>query len=79
MLNSSRAACCTTAIVGMLLAVTVSGCGSDSTSQSSDEVMQETIDIPSKAQPADTPGSPGVTVTSPKLLTQFGNANFSNP
>ncbi len=31
-----------------------------------------TIDIPSSAQPPDTPGSPGVEVTNPKLLEQFG-------
>ena len=31
-----------------------------------------TIDIPSSAQPPDTPGSPGVDVTNPKLLEQFG-------
>jgi hypothetical protein len=31
-----------------------------------------TIDIPSSAQPPNTPGSPGVTVTNQKLLTQFG-------
>ena len=39
--------------------------------------MQETVDIPSAAEPADTPGSPGVVVTNPKLLTQFGGASFS--
>lgn len=31
-----------------------------------------TIDIASPAQPADTPGSPGVVVTNAKLLAQFG-------
>jgi pimeloyl-ACP methyl ester carboxylesterase len=31
-----------------------------------------TIDIASDARPADTPGSPGVVVTNPKLLAQFG-------
>ncbi len=40
-------------------------------------VLFETIDIPSAAEPADTPGSPGVTVTNDKLLTQFGGASFT--
>jgi pimeloyl-ACP methyl ester carboxylesterase len=31
-----------------------------------------TIDIPSSAEPPNTPGSPGVTVTNPKLLTHLG-------
>jgi pimeloyl-ACP methyl ester carboxylesterase len=35
-------------------------------------VVAETIDIPSAAAPADTPGSPGVTVTNPNLITQLG-------
>ena len=33
--------------------------------------------IASAAEPANTPGSPGVTVTNPKLLTQFGGGAFS--
>ncbi len=37
----------------------------------------QTLDLPSDARPAHTPGSPGVTVTNPKLITQFGGANFS--
>ena len=38
-----------------------------------------TIDIPSAAQPRDTPGSPGVQVTNPKLLTQLGpQANLNH-
>src|SRR5215470_17660449 len=39
-----------------------------------------TIDIPSTAEPPNTPGSPGVVVTNPKLLTQFDanlNLNFA--
>jgi pimeloyl-ACP methyl ester carboxylesterase len=36
----------------------------------------ETVDLPSAAKPAHTPGSPGVTVTNPKLVEQFGSANF---
>jgi pimeloyl-ACP methyl ester carboxylesterase len=35
-----------------------------------------TIDIPSEAEPPNTPGSPGVTVTNEKLLTQFGGPSF---
>ena len=38
---------------------------------------QETIDLPSAAQPAYTPGSAGVVVDNPKLITQFGGADFS--
>jgi len=34
-------------------------------------VRNLTIDIPSAAEPPNTPGSPGVVVTNPKLLTQF--------
>ena len=40
-------------------------------------VVQETVNIPSGAQPANTPGTSGVTVTNPKLLTQFGGGSFS--
>lgn len=38
-----------------------------------------TIDVPSTAQPPNTPGSPGVTVTNPKLLLHLGpNANLNH-
>ena len=38
-----------------------------------------TVDIPSAAQPPNTPGSPDVQVTNPKLLAQFGaQANLNN-
>ena len=38
-----------------------------------------TINIPSSAAPPNTPGSPGVTVTNEKLLTQFGpDLNLNN-
>src|SRR6516225_949034 len=38
-----------------------------------------TFDIPSRAMPADTPGSPGVQVTNAKLITQFGpQPNLNN-
>lgn len=39
-------------------------------------VRNQTIDIPSDATPPNTPGSPGVTVTNPGLITQFGSASF---
>ena len=38
-------------------------------------LMQETVDLPSEAQPAYTPGSPGVNVSNPKLIAQFGGAD----
>jgi len=37
----------------------------------------QTVDLPSDARPAHTPGSAGVTVTNPKLITQFGSADFN--
>jgi len=36
-----------------------------------------TVNIPSKAKPRNSPGSPKVKVTNPKLLTQFGPKKFS--
>ena len=36
-------------------------------------LMQETLSLPSAAQPAHTPGSPGVVVSNPALLAQFGD------
>jgi pimeloyl-ACP methyl ester carboxylesterase len=39
-------------------------------------VAQETLVVPSEARPAETPGTAGVVVTHPKLLTQFGGADF---
>ena len=51
-------------------------CRFDATNECTSLVTQETIDIPSGAQPANTPGSPGVVVTNPKLLTQFGGGSF---
>ena len=49
-------------------------CGSDCACP---RVEQTTVSIPSAAAPLHTPGSPGVTVTNAKLLTQFGGAAFS--
>jgi pimeloyl-ACP methyl ester carboxylesterase len=37
----------------------------------------ETLTTPSDAEPAETPGSPGASVTNPNLVTQFGSASFS--
>jgi pimeloyl-ACP methyl ester carboxylesterase len=50
----------------------VDACSFNATNECSTLVAQETIDIPSPAAPAATPGSPGVVVTNPKLLAQFG-------
>jgi pimeloyl-ACP methyl ester carboxylesterase len=52
-------------------------CSFDATNSCTTLVVQETVNVPSGAQPANTPGSPGVTVTNPKLLTQFGGGGFS--
>lgn len=38
---------------------------------------QETVDIPTTAAPPNTPGTSGVVVSNPKLLTQFGGPSFS--
>jgi pimeloyl-ACP methyl ester carboxylesterase len=40
-------------------------------------VESETTSIPSAAEPAETPGTPSVTVTNPDLVTQFGSSSFS--
>jgi len=40
-------------------------------------VTGATLSIPSGAAPPNTPGTAGVTVTNPKLLTQFGGGSFS--
>jgi pimeloyl-ACP methyl ester carboxylesterase len=39
-------------------------------------VVQETVNIPSGARPANTPGTAGVVVTNPKLLEQFPGGSF---
>jgi pimeloyl-ACP methyl ester carboxylesterase len=52
-------------------------CSFDATNACAVLVVQETVNIPSAAQPANTPGTPGVTVTNPKLLTEFGGGSFS--
>ncbi len=52
-------------------------CSGDATNSCTTQVVQETVDIPSAAEPAETPGSTGVVVTHPGLLTQFGGAGFT--
>jgi len=39
-------------------------------------VAQQTLAIPSEAEPAETPGTDGVVVTNEKLLAQFGGGDF---
>ncbi len=51
--------------------VLVSACTDDASS-----FEQETVDLASTAQPAHTPGSPGVLVTNPRLIEQFGGSDF---
>lgn len=57
-------------------------CSNSNTSNNNDpqiqtrEFSQTTVDIPSNAQPAFTPGSPGVVVTNKKMIRQFGSADF---
>jgi pimeloyl-ACP methyl ester carboxylesterase len=52
-------------------------CSNNATNDCASLVVQETDNIPSPAQPAQTPGTPGVTVSNPKLLEQFGGGSFS--
>ena len=68
---------CSASLAGLL------ACGSNNNSNDRAEpepepepvtLMQDTVDLPSAARPAHTPGSPGVVVDNPKLITQFGSA-----
>ncbi|MCW5890328.1 MAG: hypothetical protein KIT14_07220 [bacterium] len=52
-------------------------CSGDATNTCRSVLAERTLDIPSAAQPAQTPGSPGVVVTNPNLVTQFGGTGFS--
>jgi pimeloyl-ACP methyl ester carboxylesterase len=52
-------------------------CSFNATNDCATLVVQDTFDVPSSAEPANTPGSPSVVVTNPKLLEQFGGAGFS--
>jgi len=57
----------------------VDACSSSAATQNACRAftVQETVNIPSSAQPANTPGSPSVVPTNPKLLAQFGGSSFS--
>ncbi len=56
----------------------VDACSFDATNTcKASPVVQETVNLPSPAEPVQTPGSGGVFVTNPKLLAQFGGASFS--
>lgn len=67
----------------LMLVIALAGCGGDgdnnfiSGGSEPAELLQETLTVPSAAQPAFTPGSPGVVVTNPALLEQFGSNSFS--
>ena len=52
-------------------------CSGNATNACRTLTVQETVNIASVAAPAETPGSPGVVVTHPGLLTQFGGGSFS--
>lgn len=60
---------------GLLLACSD---GSDSLSQAQESTLsQVTVNLPSKATPAYTPGTPGVVVTNERMLRQFGSAEIN--
>lgn len=61
-----------------MLAALLTACSdsSDSTAPEAITLKQATVDIPSAARPAFTPGSPGVVVENQKLLRQFGTAEI---
>jgi pimeloyl-ACP methyl ester carboxylesterase len=50
--------------------------GAGATGGAASTFEQETVDLPSAAEPAETPGSEGVTVTNPKLIEMFGGDDF---
>jgi pimeloyl-ACP methyl ester carboxylesterase len=58
----------------------IDACSSDATETNlckTTPVLQETVNLPSAAEPAHTPGSAGVVVTNPKLVAQFDGGSFS--
>lgn len=62
--------------------VLLTACGDSSSSKRRPDpgpttLLQETLELASKAQPLFTPGSPGVSVVNPKLLTQFGTSDIN--
>ena len=64
----------------LVLAVTLTAC-SDSNNNNpqvpSNNFSQVTVDIPSKATPAYTPGTEGVVVTNEKLIRHFGSSDIN--
>ncbi len=52
-------------------------CRFDATNDCKTLSVQDTFDIPSGAAPPNTPGTAGVVVGNPKLLTQFGGGSFT--
>ena len=52
-------------------------CSGNATNACRTQIVQETVNIPSAGEPAETPGSSGVVVTNPGLLTQFGGPAFT--
>ncbi len=54
----------------------LTACEGDTGESGSSVLELETVDLPSDAKPAQTPGSPGVTVTNPKLIAMFGSAEL---
>ncbi len=58
-----------------LLACSVESDSAGGTESAGEVYSQQTIELPSRARPAFTPGSPGVEVTNPKLLRQFDGAS----
>jgi pimeloyl-ACP methyl ester carboxylesterase len=82
--SAKKLASCTSSPNGKVLrhvcyasAFAPDACSFDATNTCATLVVQETLNIPSGAEPPHTPGSTGVVVTNPKLLTQFGGGSFS--
>jgi pimeloyl-ACP methyl ester carboxylesterase len=71
-----RACLALNAIHGLDEACDLADDGDENGSCPGGAVAQETFVIPSEATPAETPGTPGVVVTHPKLLAQFGGGDF---
>ncbi|MCB1843153.1 MAG: alpha/beta fold hydrolase, partial [Halioglobus sp.] len=69
-------------VTALALIGSLTGCsdGSDSPTPvmpGDNAFLQATVDLPSVAQPAFTPGSPGVLVSNPKLLRQFAGQDIN--
>jgi len=52
-------------------------CTAEAANPCRSRVVQETVNLPSAAEGAHTPGTLGVVVSNPKLLAQFGGPSFS--